>query len=192
MRRQTEFLEAAAPVRVHKPDPARLPLQFTGPDAAADGGARAITLEPDRVVMARRISDVAMRINLPLSDYRGVAIRLAPGGTEDEDRFTVILSHRNRGLEVPLYEADDDLDVIAEWRRWGATLGLPLLMEGLDGRLVVEEEKIGEVEVARPRPRRIRSYLKSRRPRFLQRRRGGKLPLVPFVHRDEREIIARS
>lgn len=190
MRRQTELLEAAAPVRVQKLDPARLPLHFNSPDSAADGGARSVTIEPDRVVMARRISDVAMKIQLPLAAYRGVAIRLVPGGSEEEDRFAVVLSHTDRGLEVPLYEAADDCDVIAEWRRWAAMLGLPLLMEGLDGRLVVEEQKIGEVEVARPRPRRARSFLKTRRPRFLQRRRAARLPLVPFVHYGEREIIA--
>jgi len=192
VRRQTEILEAAARVRSKRLDPTQLPLSFKNHDASADGGERAVTLETDRVVLARRISDVAMRINLPLTAYRGVAIRLLQGETEFEDRVSVVLSHADTGLEVILFEADDDTDVIAEWRKWGSTLGLPLLMEGMDGNTVCAETKLGDVQVGRPRPRRRHSLLSGRRPRFLGRRRTAKLPLVPFVHRDEREIIARE
>ncbi len=190
MRRQTEIRGAAAPVRAKKLDPARLPLNFNSPDSAADGGQRAVTLDTDRIVMARRISDVAMKINLPLTAYRGVAIRIVPGAAEDQDRIAVVLSHTDPGLEVSLFEAADDSEVIAEWRKWGATLGLPLVMEGLDGRSIVAESRLGDVAVSRPRPRRARSFLKSRRPRFLTRRRTGTPSLVPFVHFGEREIIA--
>lgn len=190
MRRQTEILGAVAPVRAKKLDPARLPLNFISPDEAADGGRRAVTLDADRIVMARRISDVAMKINLPLTAYRGVAIRVVPGANEEQDSFAVVLSHADPGLEVPLFEATDDSEVIAEWRKWGSTLGLPLVMEGLDGRSVVAETRLGDVAVSRPRPRRARSFLKNRRPRFLMRRRTGKPSLVPFVHYGEREIIA--
>ena len=191
MRRQTEILEAAAPVRAQKLDPARLPLNFSSPDATADGGERTVTLAVDRIVMARRISDVAMKINLPLAAYRGVAIRVIPI-SEEQERIAVVLSHTDPGLEVTLFEAADDSEVIAEWRKWGSTLALPLVMEDAEGRAIVAGDRLGEVEVARPRPRRARSFLKNRRPRFLQRRRHGQLSLVPFVHRDEREIIARS
>jgi hypothetical protein len=190
VRRQTEILEATISGRAPKLDPAHLPLCFISPDASADGGERAVTLDIDRVVMARRISDVAMKIALPLSSYRGVAIRLVPGMTEDEDRVAVVLSHVDAALEVPLYAADDDENVIAEWRLWASTLGLPLLMEGMDGHTVAAENRLGEIEVDRPRARRRHSLLSGRRPRFLTRRRTGKLPLVPFVHRDEREIIS--
>ena len=100
--------------------------------------------------MARRISDVAMKIALPLTAYRGVAIRIVPGMTEDEDRVAVVLSHADAALEVPLYEADDDENVIAEWRLWASTLGLPLLMEGMDGHTVAAENRLGEIEVDRP------------------------------------------
>jgi hypothetical protein len=192
VRRQTEILGAAAPVRAKKLDPARLPLNFTSPDDAADGGERAVTLDADRIVMARRISDVAMKINLPLTAYRGVAIRVLPGASEEHDSFAVVLSHTDPGLEVTLFEAQDDSEIIAEWRKWAATLGLPLVMEGLDGRSVVAATRLGDVEISRPRPRRARSFLKNRRPRFLTRRRAGTPSLVPFVHYGEREIIAQE
>jgi hypothetical protein len=188
VRRQNEILEATAPDRVVKLDSARVPVQFMSPDAA-DLAARAPE-EADRLLAARRIGAAAEKIVLPLADYRGVAIRIVPGATEAEDRVAVVLSHAAPAQEVLLFEAGDDENVIAEWRLWGTTLGLPLLMEGLDGRTVAAETRLGEVDVARPRPRRRHSYLSGRRPRFLTRRRTGKLPLVPFVHHDEREIIA--
>lgn len=188
MRRQNEILEAFALGRVVKSDPARLPFDFNAPEAA--NLAERPQAEAERLQAARRLGDVAERIVLPLDDYRGVAIRIVPARTEDEDGVAVVLSHAAREHEVVLYEADNDQDVIAEWRLWASTLGLPLLMEGLDGRTVAAETRLGEVEVETPRPRRRHSLLSGRRPRFLMRRRTGKLPLVPFVHFDEREIIA--
>lgn len=174
-----------------KIDPTHLPIKFDAPDRNADGGARAVELSSERVVMARRLGPVAMRIALPISAYQGVAMRLLPGATELEDRFEVRLVHQDSGLDVPLYEAADDENVIAEWRRWAGALGLPLLLEGADGALIATEKRMGALEISRTLPRRRRSFL-SRRPRFLARRRAGKRPLVPLVHRDEREIIARS
>lgn len=188
MRRQTEILEDVVPVRVQKLDPARLSLSFGNPVESAGSDERSV--EAERVALARRIGDAAAKIALPLNAYRGVAIRVVPGMTEEEDRVAIVLSHADATLEVPLYEADDDSDVIAEWRLWGSTLGLPLLMEGFDGRTVAAETKLGEVGVDRPRPRRRYALLAGRRPRFLTRRRTGKPSLVPFVHFGEREIIA--
>jgi hypothetical protein len=170
-------------------DSARHSVQFSSAEAA-DLAAR-VPNEADRLLAAtRRLGQAAARIILPLADYRGVAIRIVPGASEDEDRVAVVLSHAAPAQEVLLFEADDDENVIAEWRLWATMLGLPLLMEGLDGRTVAAETRLGEVDVARPRPRRRHSYLSARRPRFLSRRRASKMPLVPFVHHDEREIIA--
>jgi hypothetical protein len=188
VRRQKEFLETGAPGRVVKSDPARLPFLFNASDAAHL--AERAPEEADRLEAALRLGAVAEKIVLPLDDYRGVAIRIVPGASEEEDRVAVVLSHSSTAQELVLYEADDDQNVIAEWRLWGATLGLPLLMEGLDGRTVAAEERLGDIEVSRPRPRRRHALLSGRRPRFLTRRRTGKLPLVPFVHQGEREIIA--
>jgi hypothetical protein len=188
VRRQTENLETFASDRVVKSDPARSPLQFNAPEAASL--AERAPAEADRLQAAQRLGAVANKIVLPLDDYRGVAIRLVPGVSEDEDRVCVVLSHTSPAQEVVLFEADDDENVIAEWRLWGSALGLPILMEGLDGRTVAAQARLGEVEVERPRPRRRHSLLSGRRPRFLMRRRTGKPQLVPFVHHGEREIIA--
>jgi hypothetical protein len=52
---------------------------------------------------------------------------------------------------------------------------------------------VGQLGVARPRPRRRRrSILKHRRPSILLRRAFIKFVMANRVHRDEREIIARD
>lgn len=189
MLRHIEIIESASGDRVHKTEPARLSLRPIPSDTSAYANEGLILPETERLALARRFGAVAMKITLPLSAYRGVAIRILQGASEAEDRIAVVLSHKDDAFEVPLYEAADDSDVIAEWRKWGNALGLPLLMEGTDGHLVAAENRLGEVAVERPRPRRRGAFL-ARRPRFLIRRRAAKLPAVPFVHRDEREIFA--
>ena len=166
MRRQTESIQVHAPGRAHKLDPDQLPARFTCPDSAAEYGERAITLEQDRVLLARRLGPMAMNISLSVASYRGVALRILPGMSEAEDRVVVVLTHRDRAFDVPLFEAHDDGDVIAEWRLWATKLGLPLLIEGVDGHLVAAETRLGELTVERPRPRRRHSLLAGRRPRF--------------------------
>ncbi len=176
--------------RAARLDPAFLPVRFAAPDAAADGGERRITLDREEVVMARRVGRTAMRLRVPMDSFRGVAVKLIAGLTEGEDRIAIILAHRDRALDVTLYEAEDDTDVVAEWRRWGATLGLPLLVEDFEGRLTEPYDQMGAVEIGRPRPRRRRSFL-ARRPRFLTRRKAGRPAEEPAVH-GEYEMFARD
>ncbi|GGE34414.1 hypothetical protein GCM10007276_09740 [Agaricicola taiwanensis] len=126
-----------------------------------------------------------------MRSFRGVAVRVLPGITENFDRIAIVLAHRDRALDVTLYEADHDADVVAEWQTWASTLGLPLLIEDLDGRLSEPYSRLGQVQIARPGPRRRRSFL-ARRPRFLMRRKAGHPDRDAEVIRDEREIIARN
>lgn len=175
-----------------RPDPFALPLRLAAPDAAADGGERRVTLDGDRVLVDRMVRSVSMRIAVPLSTFSGVALRAAPGLEPDADRIEVVLAHRDRGFDVPLYDCAPDGDGLAAWRGWSRALNLPLLIEDLDGRRVTTTERLGAVEVGRPRPRRRHSLLAGRRPRFLTRRRPAKLAPDAKVARGEREIIARN
>jgi hypothetical protein len=172
-------------------DPAHLPLRFAAPDAAADGGERRVTLEREQVVLARRVGRVAMRIAVPLTSYRGVAVRLVPGRTEDEDRVAVVLTHPDRALDVPLFEAEEEDIVVAEWKLWGNTLGLPLLVEHQDGGMMPADVREGGFQsTARVYPRRRYALLAGRRPRFLVRRKPGEPAESPIVYRDLHEITA--
>ncbi|MGQ4275240.1 DUF6101 family protein [Terrihabitans sp. B22-R8] len=176
MRQQNEVQATFGITR--RVDPAALPARFVSPDAAANDGQRNVVLDAERVVLARRLGPVAMKIELPLTSYRGVVVRIIPGLTEAEDRISVVLVHADRALDVPLFEASDDCDVIAEWRMWGSILNLPLLMEGLDGYVFAAESRLGDVVVDTPLARRRHAFLSKRRPRFASRRRMGTKPMA--------------
>ncbi|MFN3659502.1 MAG: DUF6101 family protein [Pseudolabrys sp.] len=167
-------------------DPFALPVRYAASDAAADGREREIELHRERVVVRRRVSGMPMALNMPLSAFSGVALRLAAGAAE------VVLTHKDPSLALPLAVTADADDALADWHSWGQVLGLPLLVDE-EGETREAFARLGQVRVARPRPRRRRrSALKRRRPSMSMRRALGKLTEATPVHRGEREIIARN
>jgi hypothetical protein len=105
----------------------------------------------------------------------------------------LVLEHPDPGLSLTLYRAADGTDIVAEWRAWGRTLGVPLLVAEADGRLREPFDRIGGVRVGPPiSRRRRRSALRRRRPALPLQRRTGTLSATPLVHRGGREIIARN
>ena len=77
------------------------------------------------------------------------------------------------------------------WRRAGADSGLPLLIGRTDGSYDMPYPQIGGLRLGEIPIRRRRGALNGRRPRFLTRRKTGRLPVRPAVHR-EREIVSRG
>jgi hypothetical protein len=166
-------------------DPFALPVRFAASDAAADERVRQVELHRDRVVVRRSLRGMRMAVNMPVSAFAGISLKLAP------DHVAVTLEHRDPMLALPLYISEQTDDATAEWRAWGKVLGLPLLVED-DGRLREPYARIGGIRIDSPRPRRrSRSTLSKRRPSILMRRKLRRLGAAP-VHRDEREIIARN
>lgn len=174
-------------------DPAALPVSFAASDARADERLRHIELGRERVVVRRAVRGIYMRVSLKVAEFLGVAIRIIPPDESSPGAVAVFLEHRDQSLSVPLFvAADGDADVTAEWQRWARVLGLPLLIQ--DGEGFREPfERIGAVRVEAPTPRRrSRNILWRRRPSILRRRKPGRAPSEPQVHRGEREIIARN
>src|SRR5690242_7180991 len=131
-------LGGAMPVgssRGERLDPFALPVRFTASDAAADGRLRDVELTRDRVVLRRAVRGIRMAVDLPVTAYLGIALRLVPAATGRPDLAMVSLEHRDQGLSIPLAWAPDWRDVVAEWRLWGRVLALPLLIAEPDGRL---------------------------------------------------------
>jgi Family of unknown function (DUF6101) len=158
-------------------DPLALPVRFMAKDAGAD----------------ERLRQVRMAVNLPVTAFLGIALRLVPSDGDAPELVAVSLEHRDAALSVPLFSASDSDDVVAEWQLWARVLRLPLLVANLDGTLRTPFPGIGYVRVNATAPRRRRrTALKARRPAILMRRRTGTLPPRPSVYRGEREIIARS
>jgi hypothetical protein len=174
VRRQTATggISPAGSSRALRLDPLSLPVSFDAHDVRADGGVRRIELHRERVVLRRAVQGMRMAINVRVSDFRGIALR----GIDDAQML--VLVHRDPSLTIPLCVSSDRDEISAAWQIWSDIFTLPQL----------PEEKACE-----PAPRRRRrNAIRSRRPKFLVRRRGGG-PLDPAnVHRGEREIVARD
>ena len=195
MRRQTQVGRAlpAGSSRDERLDPFTLPVKFAARDNTADEHVRYVELTRERVIVRRSVRGIKMAVNLPVTAYLGIALRMEPPEGETPGAVSIVLEHRDHALSLPLYCADDGTDIVAEWQSWARVLRLPLLVAETDGRLRDAFERIGVLRVASPtRRRRRRSAIKHRRPSILLRRNVGRSIADAAVHRDEREIIARN
>ena len=174
MRRQTATsgFNPAGSSRALRLDPLSLPVSFDALDVRADGGVRNVELHRERVVLRRAVLGMRMAINVRVSDFRGIALR----GIDDAQML--VLVHRDPSLTIPLGVSSDRDEISAAWRMWSDIFALPQL----------PEDKAREPAARRRR----HSAIRSRRPRFLVRRRGGGALDPANVHRGEREIIARN
>ena len=174
-------------------DPLALPVRFTACDAGADERQRQVELTGEHVVLRRAVRGMHMRLDLRVTAFLGVALRLVPSEGGAGDLVTIWLEHRDHALSVPLNAAPEGDDVVAEWELWGRVLKLPLLVAELDGTLRAPFCQIGSMRVAQPAPRRRRrNAVKARRPSILMRRQPKRLAGSTAMHRGEREIIARN
>jgi len=174
-------------------DPYALPLSFAASDAAADGRVRHIELFHKRVVVRRQVAGVRMALNMPLSAFDGVAIRLMPGEGDELPTVSVVLEHKDPGLALSLFVSTEADEAFAEWQSWSNVLGVPQLIDDDNGGYREPFARIGGVRIARIKPRRRRhSALKRRRPTMPLRRKAGKVTAATPVYRGEHEIIARN
>ena len=181
---------AFAPLRL---DPFSLPVRFEAADAAADECLRIVDLYRERVVLRRSVGGMRMALNMPLSLFRGVAIRLTGKADEPPTAIAVVLEHGDPALSLPLFCSSASDDIVAEWQSWGRVLGLPLLVAERDGSLREPFARLGALRIEAPTwRRRRRTAIARRRPSALLRRRAGVAPDAPLIYRGEREIIARN
>ncbi len=184
---------AAGSSRALRLDPFSLPVRFEATDEAADECRRVIDLHRERVVVRRCVRGMRMALNLPVTAFRGVAIRLTGTANAPATAIAVVLEHGDPALSLPLFSSSKSDEIVAEWQSWGRVLGLPLLVAERDGSLREPFGRIGALRVETPtRRRRRRSVIARRRPTILLRRRAGKLSEAPATYRGEREIIARN
>jgi hypothetical protein len=174
VRRQTATsgIKPAGSSRALRHDPLSLPVRFDAHDVRADGGIRQIELHRERVVLRRALHGMQMAINVRVSDFLGVALR----GIDDAQML--VLAHRDPSLSVPLCVSSDAEEIASAWQMWSEIFSLPQL----------PEDKMREPAARRRRHNAIRS----RRQKFLVRRRGGDLLNPANLHQGERDIIARN
>ncbi|APT33972.1 hypothetical protein MCBMB27_04681 [Methylobacterium phyllosphaerae] len=126
---------------------------------------------------------------------RAVGIALAYATEDAEitgaDRFSLILVDAEGDVLQRLGSFEED-DVVAVWRDIAARAGLTRMIVREDGLLVPVSQQIGRLILGQVRIRRRHAGLGRRRPRFLARRKTGRLPARPQIFRGENEIIART
>lgn len=170
-------------------DPLRLPVSFTAADPAADGGSRRIGISRGGVELRRIVRGVQMRVQLPFSEFKGVAVRvLAPGGSEP--MIFLSLEHHDDALSVLLQATEDSDECAASARKWSRVTGLPILIAGNDGRLL-NPASMRRTAAANLRRKR-RSALRNRRTTVRLRSQRAASTIRSSVHKGEHEIIARN
>ena len=167
----TSGINPAGSSRALRLDPLSLPVSFAAHDVRADGGIRQIELHRERVVLRRAIQGMRMAVNVRISDFLGVALR------DVKESQMLVLQHRDPSLSVTLCVSADSEEIAGAWQMWSELFSLPQL----------------EDETREPAARRRRrNAIRSRRPRFLTRRKIGALLNPANIFRSEREIIARN
>jgi hypothetical protein len=158
--------------------------RFAAPDPRADGRRRMVRLDGDKVAIDRVVGGVFMRVTVPTSAYRGVALRVIDG-RDSGFTYEIRLLHADPDLSVALAETSDDEEIQAEWRLWARVLGLPALVERAEGCSEPDQQLLGRVAVRPAAPRRRGKTILARRPRFLARRKLGRRELCVKVERNE-------
>jgi hypothetical protein len=87
---------AAGSSRAVRLDPFSLPVRFEAADEAADERRRVVDLFRERVVVRRCVGGMCMALNLPVSAFRGVAIRLKQRSTRRQAQSTSCSSMATR------------------------------------------------------------------------------------------------
>jgi len=149
------------------------PRRFDAPDPRADGRRRTVRLDGDKVAIHRVVAGVSMRVTVPTSAYRGVALSVVDA-RDGGFAYAIRLVHTDPDLAVTLAETRDDSDVQAEWRLWARALRLPAMVERVEGLDEPDQQLLGRVAVRPPSPRRRGKAILCRRPRFLARRKVGR------------------
>ena len=139
-----------------------------------------------------------MAVNLAVSAYQGVVIRLEPSApklspkswSKSSPEIAVVLDPRPGAVAHALSCAGRPRHC-RPMAVLGARVGVPLLVEEADGSLR-EPLRMGRLSIGTPWwRRRSRTALSSRRSSMALRRGRGAMARDPGVH-SEREIIARN
>jgi hypothetical protein len=168
--------------RFFRLDPHALPVRHAEREAI-------FILDRDRAVVRRKLGGIPATLDVPVSAYSGVAVRMYSEG-EDNLRVVVELLHRDPGLTLGLLMVGAPEDAALDWVTWGETLGLPLLVVEADGRVTMPEGHVCGITPRDTGPRRGGQPFRGRRSRFARRRKVGTFSKVERL--EGREIIARS
>lgn len=169
--------------RFFRLDPLALPVRH-----AERGGAYII--DRDRAVVRRSARGLVATLDVPVSAYRGIAVRMSSEDEGESLRVVVELMHPDPALSLPLVVADDPEVAGVDWIAWGRALNLPLLVVEPDGTVSSPDDGVGGVAARMSGVRRGGVPFRGRRSRFARRRKIGAFHAIERL--EGREIIARD
>jgi hypothetical protein len=152
---------------------------------------RQVELDRERVVMRRAVRGIPMAVGVPVSEFRGLTLRVVSFADGSPKAIAIVLEHRDASLSLPLYIAEAGEDVVVICKAWSRVLRLPLLTDPhpRPSKRIVRLGALAIEKVAQRRRR--RAAIRQRRPSILMRRKPGRSEEL-VLYRGEREIIARS
>ena len=175
-------------------DPFSLPARFAASDAAADERVRHVELYRERVVVRRSLAGMRMALNMPVSAFAGVAIRVMAGeGDEQADRLRHARTQRSLRWRCrclpparPTRPSPNGAPGPMCWacRCWSPRTTACCASRSRAWAVCASNE------CARAAAAAARSSAAA--PSMPLRRMTGKLTEATPVHRGEREIIARN
>jgi len=150
----------------------------SAPDARADGGIRHIRMSLRGIAIERQVAGVKMHLMVPIHSYEGVVL------TCDEQRlYRIALVHQDAELTIELHEAAESPAILTIWRSWADFFAKPALYR----ESPVAQKDLSSMAWAPPRRRGLR--LDERRPRFLKRRRCGRLDRLSTDYLGARDSV---
>ena len=126
------------------------------------------------IVVTRNILGIGITSRVARSSFMGVMLKAPPPSARRG--YAIALAATAGGEDVLLAGNLDETDIVAQWRAIAAELGLPALICHADGEIETLHGQLGAVTLGHSgEGRRSKPIAKNRRPRFLMRRKAGRV-----------------
>jgi hypothetical protein len=129
------------------------------------------------IVVTRIVGGVRITSCERRSSFLGVALKAPALGMRQG--YAIVLAAMPGGADVVLARDLGEEEIVARWRATASSLGLPALLCHADGETEFLQRQLGAVTLGGAnRARRRKPLAKNRRPRFLMRRKAGRVLTV--------------
>jgi hypothetical protein len=134
---------------------------------------QAIAGAAGELVVTRSIALTRITCREPRAAFQGVMLKVPP--THAPEGYAIVLAAVGGHEDVMLARDLGEDEVVARWRGLALSLGLPPLLCHANGEMEFLHKQLGAVTVGRQPARRRRRLVANRRPRFLLRRKAGRV-----------------
>jgi Family of unknown function (DUF6101) len=165
------MLDEARPV-------AGLDYAWSSPAGGTPVGAdcRAFVGATGEILVTRAVAGVRITSPEKRSSFTGVILKVPSAGKGA--RYAIVLASKLGADDIVLEQCLREHEVVARWRAIASSLGLPALILHADGELEYLQIQLGGIIVGSADTDRRRNPSRNRRPRFLMRRKSGRLATV--------------